>query len=282
MNPLHVVALSAALIAAAPLAHAAPTPSPVDDAARVQASLEVTVRGASGQAVPGATVRIGDRPEVTTDTAGRARVPGVAAGTYRVTVAHASLGTRTATVTLPADAGSLELRAQGDALAATVQRAVALAGVTGTAQRNPALETLGFYQRMEKNPGQFVTEDQIQSRRAGRMTDVLRRLKGIRLLRYSENLGMSGSRSTADLSGEIRVASSRGSTGISRVGPCWMDVYMNGVQVQDGAHVDQAQNLDDIATSTVIAMEVYQPSEIPTEYRSSTSTCGVILIWTRR
>lgn len=284
MSPTSLVALAAALLAAAPFAEPAHASNAADPAAYAQTSLEVTVRGAGGQALAGAVVRVGERPAVTTDGAGRARVPGVAAGEYAVSVTHPSLGTRTARVTLPADAGSLELSlAAGDgALAATVRRAVAVAGVTATAQRNPALETLGFYRRQEVNPGQYVTEEEIQARRAGRLTDVLRRLKGVRIIRYSPEMGMSaGSRSSTDLEGHNRIASARGSTGISRAGPCWMDVYLDGSLVQSADVLDAALNLDQVTTSNVIGVELYHASEVPTEYRGGTSTCGVVLIWTK-
>jgi len=283
MIPMHVLAFAGALLAtaAAPPAHA---PSSAGDAAPVQASLEVVVRGAGGEALAGAVVRVGERPAATTDSAGRARVAAVAAGAYRVSVTHPAIGTRTAGVTLPADAGSLELSpAAGEgALTATVRRAVAVAGVTATAQRSPALEAVGFYHRQEVNPGQYVTEEQIQSRRAGRLTDVLRRLQGVRIIRFSPHMtGMSGDRAGMDLDGHVRIASMRGSTGISRAGPCWMDVYLDGSQVQSADVLDGAQNLDQVSTSNVIGVEVYQASQIPTEFRGSTSACGVVLIWTK-
>jgi hypothetical protein len=281
---MHVFALAAVLLAAAPAPPPAHTPRPPAGVARIQTSLEVVVRGAGGEALAGAVVRVGDRPPATTDSAGRARLAAVAAGEYRVSVAHASIGTRTARVTLPADAGSLELSpaAGADSLAATVRRAVAVAGVTATAQRNPALETQGFYRRKEVNPGQYVTEAEIQSRRAGRLTDVLRRLKGVRVIRYSPEMGLSaGARSGMDLEGHNRIASMRGSTGISRAGPCWMDVYLDGSLVQSADVLDAAQNLDQVSTSNVIGVEVYHASEVPAEYRGGTSTCGVVLIWTR-
>ncbi len=283
MIPTHVLALTAALLAATPATPPVSAPGAGASAARMQTSLEVVVHGAGGAALAGAVVRVGDRPAAATDSAGRARMAGMPAGEYRVTVTHASLGTRTGNVTLPADAGSLELSpAGGDALAATVRRVVAVAGVTATAQRNPALETQGFYHRQEVNPGQYVTEEQIQSRRAGRLTDVLRRLKGVRIIRYAPESGMGGGSSGGmEMQGQNRIASMRGSTGISRAGPCWMDVYLDGSLVQSADVLDGAQNLDQVSTSNVIGVEVYAAAEVPSEYRGSTSSCGVILIWTK-
>lgn len=283
MSTIHVLAIAATLLGAAAVARPAPgAPAPV---ARVQTSLEVQVYGAGGEALRGAVVRVGERPAATTDSLGRARVAGVRAGTHRVTVTHPALGTRSASVTLPADAGSLALRpaAGADALAATVQRAVRVAGVTGTAQRNRALETLGFYQRMESQPGQFATEEEIQVRRAGRITDVLRRMKGIRIIRFSPAMTkMTGNRAGDEMEEHHRVASSRGSNGISRGGPCWFDVYVDGVQVQNAEMLDSGMNLEQLPVTNVIGIEVYHPSEIPSEYRGSSSACGVILIWTKR
>jgi hypothetical protein len=80
-----------------------------------------------------------------------------------------------------------------------------------------------------------------------------------------------------------RIASGRASTSISRADWCWMDVYLDGQLVQSHDHPDQARNLDQVALRDVEAVEVYRgAAEVPTEYRGSTSACGVVLLWTRR
>ena len=243
-------------------------------------TLAVTARDSTGAPLAGATVRLGPLPAVLTDAAGTARTARPAAGEYRVEVTHPTLGTLAGRVTMPADPGSVELRAAGGTrLSATVQRSVALAGVEArAAPRSRSLELQGFYERRQRGGGVFLTDSVIQRRQGGRLSDVLRGVEGIRMLRWypeGEQRGM----------GEEfwRIASARGSTGITRAGPCWMNVYLDGQLVQSHDHPSQARNLDQLSLRDVEAVEVFRGgSEIPDQYRSTGSACGVVLIWTRR
>lgn len=164
--------------------------------------------------------------------------------------------------------------------AGTADSAVALAGVEArSAARARGLSIQGFYERRARGHGLFLTDSVIQARPTSRLTDVLRQVEGVRLIRYDppdQSRGMN-------LDSEYRVASTRGSTGISRAGPCYMDVYVDGQLAQSSGHPESARNLDHLALRDVQAVEVYRGgSEIPTEYRGSSSSCGVMLIWTRR
>ncbi|HEU4557569.1 MAG TPA: carboxypeptidase regulatory-like domain-containing protein, partial [Longimicrobium sp.] len=242
-------------------------------------TMGVTVRDSAGAAVAGATVRVGNLPAVLTGADGTARVARLSPDEYRVEVTHPTLGTLSGRVTIPVNPGVVELRAaSGTRVVATVQREVALAGVEArAAPRSSSLEMRGFYARRELGHGVFLTDSVIQRRTGGRVTDVLRGVEGVRLVRWypeSQQRGMGE---------ELwRVASTRGSTGISRAGPCWMDVYVDGQLAQNSDKPD-ARNLDQMQLRDVEAIEVFRGgSEVPTEYRGSTSACGVVLIWTRR
>jgi len=264
-----------------PAPHTASAPSGA--AAAGPSGISGTVRDAAGRPVAGASVRIDALAAVTTDAQGRFRVRTISPGEHRVTVTHPSLGARTVALPLPADAAEVELRAgEGRALAASVRRVVRLAGIGATAQaRRPGLDIQGFYQRQHVGIGTFLTDAQLQRVPGGSLANVLRTVPGVRILRTSETT--NGSFSMRSISPKTLAVSTRNSTGISRTPPCLMDVYMDGGLVAGPSLGERGSiSLDDLNLSSVEAVEVYRAAEAPPEYRNSTSTCGVILIWTRR
>lgn len=252
-----------------------------------QATLSGMVRGAGGQTLAGATVRFGEQGAVTTDGQGRFRMRAPPPREYLVRVTHPELGTRSTRVTLTADGGEVELRPGADgALAATVQKVVQLAAVQAQA-RNMALDIQGFYDRQRRGQGVFLNEERLQRNKAGRLTDVLRGVPGIRVVRYVPRDTLNAQqrfqmRSSMDIDEQYRIASSRGNTAIiNGQGPCWMDVYVDGVQVQNW-NPNTSQNLDSFPLSHVQAVEVYRgASEIPEAYKQAWSACGVVLLWTK-
>jgi len=255
--------------------------------AAAQATLSGVVRGAGGQTLAGATVRFGEQAPVTTDGQGRFRMRALPPREYLVRVTHPELGTRTARVTLTAGGGEVELRPGADgALAATVQKVVQLAAVQAQA-RNMTLDIQGFYDRQRRGQGIFLNEERLQHNKAGRLTDVLRGVPGIRIVRYVPRDSLNSHqrfemRSGMDIDEQYRIASARGNTAIiNGEGPCWMDVYVDGVQVQNW-NPNTSQSLDSFPLSQVQAVEVYRgASEIPEAYKQAFSACGVVLLWTK-
>jgi hypothetical protein len=254
--------------------------------------LSGVVRAADGRAVAGATVRFGTLAAVTTDAQGRFRLRGVAAGEHEVTVAHASLGTRSVRLAVPANAGEVELRAGGGAgsLAASVQRSVQLAGLNVRA-RSLGLDIAGFYDRQRRGMGHFITGDRLGTA-GGRVTNVLRRVPGVRVVQYQRRQLMPGDPnavvSKMDVDEEYRIAATRSySTGVTPQGEsslqfCYMDVWVDGVQVQNG-DPEASQSVDRFILANVEAIEVYRgPAETPHEFRGQWSGCGVVLIWSKK
>ncbi|HYH81267.1 MAG TPA: carboxypeptidase regulatory-like domain-containing protein [Longimicrobium sp.] len=258
-------------------------------AATAQATVSGVVRGGAGQPLAGASVRFGEGAAATTDGQGRFRIRALPPREYLVTVTHPELGTRAARVAMTADAGEVDLRpgsGESGALVASVQRVVRLAALQAQA-RNATLDIQGFYDRQRRGMGTFITEERLQRNTAGRLTDVLRGVPGVRVVRwvprdtanaFQRNLGRSGT----DIDEQYRIASSRGSTAIlNGQGPCWMDVYLDGVQVQS-SNPAMSANLDAYPLSNVQAVEVYRgPAEAPEQYKQAFSACGVVLLWTK-
>ncbi len=251
---------------------ALPAPRTAATPARMgtRAGVSGVLRDAAGRPLAGASVRIGTSAPVTTDAQGRFRLP-AASGVHRVAVTHPSIGSRSVEVPLPAEAAELELRAgEGVTLAASVQRVVQLAAIGARAEaRRPGLDIQGFYDRQKVGIGVFLTGEALDFGPAGRLSNALRTVNGVRVMLLPG--------ASKQLDPVWVAASSRGSVGIQRSGPCYMEVYV------DGARTEKPANLDAINLAQAEAVEVYRgASEIPAAYRNSDSSCGVILIWTKR
>jgi hypothetical protein len=111
--------------------------------------------------------------------------------------------------------------------------------------------------RRRRGFGHFIMRDELERSATSRVTDVLRRVPGVRVY-------------TAQ--GSDMVTFARG-TGLS--GPCRPTVYL------DGHRLGSAENVDFLATvNSLEAVEVYtSAAQAPVEYWGS--GCGAIVLWTR-
>jgi outer membrane cobalamin receptor len=120
---------------------------------------------------------------------------------------------------------------------------------------NSARGRLGEFQAHKGNPsfGRFFEQEEIEKRRAGRISDLFRSVPGVTVT------AMSG------LGNSVRV---RG---------CQPTLWVDGIRVP-GTEVDEVANPTDIA-----AIEVYiSAAGVPAEYRDrDTRACGVIVLWSR-
>ena len=153
------------------------------------------------------------------------------------------------------------------------------------------LQTAGFYERQRADFGFFLGPEQIQERRAPRITDLLQGLPGVSLVAMTP--GSVGG----------RFVQLRGSS-LSQGGVCRPRVFVDGLlyAVGDSRPVDQLEgretesnmmefidqglSLDDIGpTSDLAGIEVYRSgSQVPVQFggTSVSTLCGVIVFWTRR
>ena len=156
------------------------------------------------------------------------------------------------------------------------------------------LARVGFYERQRSDFGHFISREQIEARAPKRITDLLAGLPGVRLVPGASGLGRTG-------------IALRGSL-LSHGGSCHPRVFVDGIMVirgdarRRGLDVfglpEQATEaalpgverpeiaLDDVVQpEDVQAVEVYRSAaQVPVRFGgTSTSTqCGVIVIWTRR
>jgi len=154
------------------------------------------------------------------------------------------------------------------------------------------LQTAGFYDRQRADFGYFLGPEQIQERRAPRITDLLTGLPGVSLV--SMTPGSVGG----------RFVTLRGSS-LSQGGVCRPRVFVDGLlyakgdsrpvdevegeeyDLEDMLDVfDQGLSLDDIGpTSDIAGIEIYRSAtQVPVQFggASVSTLCGAIVIWTRR
>jgi hypothetical protein len=150
------------------------------------------------------------------------------------------------------------------------------------AQGNPTLS--GFYYRMERGLGYFISREDIARRGASHVADLLVAAPGVRIQRARRGGGWSVYMSRA----------------MPAVGGCPTQIFIDGMLMNrrlasvnwDAAgqptsvdfNEDVDFSIDELVSPTIIeGIEVYNGlSGVPAEFVNSDSRCGVVLIWTRR
>lgn len=232
----------------------------------------VLVDDRSGAPISGARITLtgsrgGWRGEALTDSAGEFRFAAVHPGAYGLRARRVGYRDTGGAVRLAADSAvELEVR--------MAPASVALDPVTVVARSarrvSPVLQ--GYYQRLARGHGRFVTRGEIEARNPVRITDLLRTLPNI--------AGSPG----RDGIGGARL--SHGSSG----NRCTMVFFIDAMLISQpamaagvrGGPSDQA--IDDYVHPTDIeGIEIYRgPSDTPAEFVTRGVSCGTVVIWTRR
>jgi hypothetical protein len=134
-----------------------------------------------------------------------------------------------------------------------------LPGVNAEAYAFSHARLADFYRHRQSGIGHFYDRQEIEERRATRISDILRRLPGIRI--------------TPDRSGRSVMRMGRTTGGRD----CPPDYWIDGVRAA-------FLNVDDIPLHDVEALEIYKgPSGLPPEFNSrfGNPACGAVIIWTR-
>jgi hypothetical protein len=118
-----------------------------------------------------------------------------------------------------------------------------------------------YRERVQRNVGFQLTREQIAQQNPKAMTDLLRRVPGLRIER--------------DASGGTRVSM----TGVRRIiRDCPMRIFVDGQEFRHGPGA-----IDDMVPVDVEGIEVFRTiAELPPEFSGPDSQCGVIAIWTLR
>lgn len=140
-------------------------------------------------------------------------------------------------------------------------------------RREFALQDAGYYNRMEEGFGEFIDRAEIESRGPVEMSDIFSRLPGVELYADPDNpleryVVLRGGRQASFLAGPY--------------GRCFPRVVLDGLVINSGG--DEPAALDRMLDPAAVAgVEVFPTSAgVPAQYGGVRSSCGVILIWTRR
>lgn len=215
---------------------------------QARAGIAGTVRDTVGAPIAMAQVSVfGAR--TLSDSAGRFAISGLEPGITTLTIrrlGYAPLETR--------------LRLAGDHVDSLDVTLVALVTTLPTlatdAEAAERAHLAGFYRRREIGNGFFFNRRELDSTHVMRISDVMRRLPGVRLI--------------PDRAGRQQMR-------MSRSGNCPPDFWIDGQRAP-------FLNVDDLPLRDVQAIEVYRgASGVPPEFnnRLGNPACGVIVIWTR-
>lgn len=201
---------------------------------------------------------------VASDQAGRAELSGISPGTHLVSVETPGYAVERMVVQLH----------RGQTVRAEVAlvpggEPVEIEGIEVTARRgSQALALVGFHERQRRGGGTFLTRRELEGRGHLLLSDILRRVLGVRIVRNARE----GVRSVATRSGP-RLDYDGGGT--ARVDHCYMQLFLDGLLVP-------VEDVDDVPVSWIEGIEVYRgPTQVPTRFNLTGTTCGVVLIWTR-
>jgi hypothetical protein len=223
-------------------------------------ALRGVVRDSSRQAIP--QVRVSVSPDTTryatTDSSGAFFMPGVAAGLRRVHFRRLGFAPASFSVLVEADE-EVVLQVELAPLPTRLEL------IEVSRPFSPALGRVGFYERRRQRElgilaGTFITPEEIQARRAPKLTYLLESIPGLIIDR------------------EIP----RGRAVGRDFRRCQMAVFLDGIElsVEDvRGGINQLVNVFDVG-----AIEVYtSPSWSPERFQSTriNNPCGSIVIWTR-
>jgi hypothetical protein len=214
--------------------------------AQSRATLMGSVRDTTGSAVSLVQLAVGEARTVT-DTAGRFTLTGLPAGAASVTARRLGFAPGQVKVDL-ADGRTDSIHIVLTMLPAR------LPGLDAEAWAR--IRLADFYRHRETAQGYFLDRHQLDSMHVRRISDLMRRVPGIRFL--------------VDRSGRLQLRMSRSES-------CPPDFWIDG---QRAAQL----NVDDVPLADVEAIEIYRgPSGLPPEYnvRFGNPGCGAVVIWTR-
>lgn len=247
---IHSIAIASGLIAlcVSPLGAqaGANAPMPVQTAG---ASLSGVVRDPAGAPIPFAYVSVAELRGVA-DSGGRFFLSNLAPGTANVLIRRLGFTPKRVAVNL--------VDGRHDSLLVVLAvLPFELAGITTEAA---TIGRMADFERHRQNGhGVYLDRPELEKRRTPRLTDVLRRVPGVRIV--------------TDRSGRPMVRMGRSSMGRD----CPPEFWIDGVRAQ-------FLGADDVPVSDIEALEIYRgPSGLPPEFNSrfTNAQCGAVIIWTR-
>jgi hypothetical protein len=200
--------------------------------------------------------------QIRTDSAGRFRVEGVAAGHHELSVQAMGFLPLRAAITLVADS-TLTVDVDLEPAASTLSRVVTSAN-RGDARN---MNYLDFERRRSEGHGRFIAREELL-RWSGQPFETLlsSRIPGTRIW---------------EVGGQRVLGSSRGRISVIRGDPrCFVQVIVDNVVRYENGRSLPPFDLRSIDPAMVAAVEFYTVSSMPLEFnRGGNAPCGTLVIW---
>lgn len=133
----------------------------------------------------------------------------------------------------------------------------------------PWLSRVGYYARKELGHGRYIERAEISERNPNRLSDMLRSVPGLRVLRGPRGIADVGLRASNLVSFSKSNAH------------CLPQVFLDGMLISHNK--GERYDLNALRPMDVEAIEIYAgPAQVPPQYGGAHSACGVVLIWTRK
>ena len=212
-------------------------------------------------AIEGATIAIPQlRVATTSDSLGRFSLGGIEPGEHLVLVRRIGFSPLSTVLKFAA----------GDSVDADFVLEPAPQRLSGVNVRGAGVspKRAQFEERRLFGIGHFLNTEEIEKTGARRVSEALRVLPGLFIMRMNDR-------------GQLYVASTRGAQSLLRAGagrPCPAEIWLDGIVVATGEQdINAIVPLSDIA-----AIEWYAgAAQIPAKFGGTKNTCAVLVIWTK-
>ncbi|MBA3467077.1 MAG: carboxypeptidase regulatory-like domain-containing protein [Gemmatimonadaceae bacterium] len=212
----------------------------------------VTLGGAAGG---GSRVElVGTEIVAATNDRGEFSLTGVPAGTHVILARHLGYGA----ASVPVDLVGREPKRVTIDLPKYVPM---MDPVFVSARRNRSLDQVGFNERKRSGGGRYVTREEIERSNPTYLSDILRRVSGLKV-EYED--------------GREVIRSSRGTTGFSS--EACVQYYVDDMPWQSMTPGDVN---DYVTVGEVMGIEVYTDATVPARYMKGGEVCTTIVVWTR-
>jgi iron complex outermembrane receptor protein len=219
--------------------------------------------------------------EAVSDSAGNFRINAIRPGEYALVLRAVGFRPETTTVEIEPDLVIVRDYTLRPAVTSLPEQRI-------EGEQSPAFtgKMGAFNERRKFGNGYFIDRSMIakDEERGMRTGDVFAKVPGVRVIRGQSKAWVASGRA---INNGGRVFG-RGSGGPSRADliagarpACYMDVYLDGVQLASGEPTDLF-DVNSLQLSAIEGIEVYaSASQVPAKYNKTGRGCGVMLIWTR-
>jgi Carboxypeptidase regulatory-like domain/TonB-dependent Receptor Plug Domain len=217
--------------------------------------VEGVVRDTAGRRLRSSAVSIaGERnPRTLTDDSGSFRIAGIAPGRAQFIARHIGF--------LPETLDVVVLEGQPNRVDFVLRSVAVMTAEVIHADSAHTYKMAAFNKRRARGIGVFITRDEIEKRQSASVSELLRYVPGVTV--------------SQRMAGEPQPIHMQRSSNPTNEATCTVLLYVDGNPYPNGS-------VDDFPPGSIEGIEVYRSaSEIPAEFRTRDSMCGLIALWTR-